>query len=206
MNKELQLEKMEHHLQQNNIHIRRQFETVKEELNSLNKVLDKIDSIDEKIKTNNGFTASDIQSLKSVLQDDIARMIILTDSLQSTCATILEDAKQGLGYVFGKASSWPKSILKNDVPVALIIQGGRNQAAHWREFVYDDAEVRGKIQEAFKAMFDKVDSANKHFYDLSKDDAAQDNPTNRNRANHVLKFLEWNTYEEYQDTMLSFVQ
>lgn len=206
-NKELR-EKMEFHLKQNESFIKSLFNSIEDDLKMLDEVLNEIDSLYAQVKNKN-FHSGNLMQLQSLLENKISRMITTTDSVQSASAAILENSKQGIGSLYGKIGNWPNDLLKNGVPISLILQGGRNQAAHWREFKFNDVKDpndRGKIREAFKKMYDLVDDDKKELYDITKDDPTVENPTNRNRANQVLKFLNWYNYSQYEKDMLSFAK
>lgn len=201
----INLGKMLYHLERSKPLVELLFLSIRDGLNAKDNVLKKLSELEEKLEKGEGIDST----LMEEIQQELKRSVYLTDTVQDTCGYILDQAKQGLGYTFGNAGDWPTSIEKNNVSISLILRGARNQSIHWSEFKYNDPQDprdRGKIRKAFEEMYKNAPNTEKQYFDLTNDDPDVENPTNRNRANHVVRFLEWKSYTDYETTMLSFVK
>ncbi|WP_025149201.1 hypothetical protein [Bacillus sp. H1a] len=208
MTTNINLEKMQYHLDRCRPLVELLFDSINGGLYAAEDALKKISELEAR-KEKGESDSTLLPEISALLNNEIAKSVYLTDYVQDTCGYILDQAKQGLGYTFGKAGSWPTSLKKNDVPISLIIRGGRNQSIHWSEFKFNDPQDpndRGKIRKAFKEMYDNAPLSKKQYFDLTNDDPDVSNPKNRNRANHVVRFLEWNSYSDFENTLLSFVR
>lgn len=118
----------------------------------------------------------------------VARVAVHEFSVNALCANLLQYAKQGLSLHFGKErAGCPDGRLLGGIPMHEVIWQARNQALHW-----EDGTFRSPICKCFDELAltaDPVFAQYKHI----------------NMANEIVRYLGWNSPEDFTRDMMRFV-
>lgn len=112
------------------------------------------------------------------------KLDIQKESIKQLSGSILQVAKQGLSYAYGKASQWPSSQLVGTQALSKVIRIARNQSLH-----YED----GNPSEEIKTCFEKLEKELSITFDLTMNQGEI----------VVFNVFKWRDYETFKNIMVN---